>query len=225
MRKGADRKDLIDRLDQIQLGRDSDKNRCSLGQTVKKSGSNNAKKSREKTLKMTMTPNHHRESSSINNLKSVKYPLERSKEGRDSRESLMRSTHSYYISQLRNKRSESTASKHMKSHKSREIPNNSQIANSTFEMQSFISTHKKKKSNYSSTIGSKFDLAQLHRSADEHPDSGSRPKTSMQELLLKSGNVLEHYRVKYQALEAENKKYKKKYHEAMKKIKVLQGKN
>jgi hypothetical protein len=47
----------------------------------------------------------------------------------------------------------------------------------------------------------------------------------MQELLLKSGNVLEQYRVKYQALEAENKKYKKKYHEAMKKIKVLQGKN
>jgi hypothetical protein len=44
----------------------------------------------------------------------------------------------------------------MRSHKSKELTNTSNIINSTFEMQSFVSTHKKKQSNFSSTIGSKF---------------------------------------------------------------------
>ena len=34
-------------------------------------------------------------------------------------------------------------------------------------MQSFVSTHKKKQSNFSSTVGSKFDIAHLNRSALE----------------------------------------------------------
>lgn len=32
-------------------------------------------------------------------------------------------------------------------------------------MQSLITTHKKKRSNFSSTIGSKFDIAALNKSA------------------------------------------------------------
>ncbi len=38
-------------------------------------------------------------------------------------------------------------------------------------MQSFVSTHKKKKSNFSSIIGSKFDLINMNKSAINHMDA------------------------------------------------------
>jgi hypothetical protein len=99
---------------------------------------------------------------------------------------LLKSTHSYYISQKRNKRSGSATSKHLRSQKSKELTNVSNIINSTFEMQSFVSTHKKKKSNFSSTIGSKFEALQLNKSVNPHLELRTPDIDSFGELLLKS---------------------------------------
>lgn len=76
-------------------------------------------------------------------------------------------------------------------------------------MQSFVSTHKKKQSNFSSTIGSKFDIAHLNKSALEEPNS--READKLGNLLMKSEAVLEKYRVRYEALEKESMRYKRKY--------------
>ena len=76
-------------------------------------------------------------------------------------------------------------------------------------MQSFVSTHKKKQSNFSSTVGSKFDIAHLNKSA---LDPGSfKNEDKMGSLLLKSETILEKYRARHDALEKENKRYKRKY--------------
>lgn len=92
--------------------------------------------------------------------------LDRSKESKESRDSLLKSTQSYYVAKRKAKRAGSAAEKQLKGNKSKELNNTSNFINSTFEMQSFVSTHKKKQSNFSSTIGSKFDGALLNRSAE-----------------------------------------------------------
>jgi hypothetical protein len=46
---------------------------------------------------------------------------------------------------------------------------------------------------------------------------------ALSQLLIKSEGVLEQYRNKYDALERENRKYKKKYQDALKKIKHLEN--
>jgi DNA repair ATPase RecN len=76
-------------------------------------------------------------------------------------------------------------------------------------MQSFASTHKKKKSNFSSIIGSKFDLGHLNKSAITHEDL--REVDPYHQLLMKSESILDQYQKKYEALEKENKRYKRRY--------------
>jgi len=56
-------------------------------------------------------------------------------------------------------------------------------------MQSFISTHKKKKSNFSSTVGSKFDMIHLNKSAVNNVEIKDQ-MGSFGELLLKSETIL-----------------------------------
>ena len=60
-------------------------------------------------------------------------------------------------------------------------------------MQSLFNTHKKKRSNFSSTIGSKFDIAILNKSAinDAQTKEISEP---LSEILLRSGNLLNQYK-------------------------------
>ena len=79
-------------------------------------------------------------------------------------------------------------------------------------MQSFLSTHKKKQSNFSSTIGSRYELSKVNRSQVEPGNE------KIDELLFKSECILERYRTKCEALETENKRYKKKYNEAIRKL-------
>ena len=106
-----------------------------------------------------------REPTSCKNTRTSKFNLDRSKESKESRDSLLKTTQSYYIAQRKGKRAGSAIDKKIRSQKSKELNNTSNFINSTFEMQSFISTHKKKKSNFSSTIGSKFDIAHMNKSA------------------------------------------------------------
>ena len=135
----------------------------------------------------------------------------------------MKTTQSYYVAQKKGKRTGSAVDKRIRSTKSKELSNTSNFINSTFEMQSFVSTHKKKQSNFSSTVGSKFDIAHLNKSS---LDPGSiKNDDKLGHLLLKSETVLEKYRAKYDTLEKENKRYKRKYQEAMKKIKHLESRN
>ena len=65
-------------------------------------------------------------------------------------------------------------------------------------MQSFVSTHKKKQSNFSSTVGSKFDTTHVNKSAIE--TGGLKCDDKLGHLLLKSETVLEKYKAKYEAL-------------------------
>jgi hypothetical protein len=102
----------------------------------------------------------------------------------------MKSTHSYYIAHRKEKRSGSAADKQQRS-KSKELTNNSHIIQSTFEMQSLMNTHKKKKSNFSSTIGSKFDLVHFNRSALNPSSNHGEPQVdALTQLLIKSEGVL-----------------------------------
>lgn len=77
--------------------------------------------------------------------------------------------------------------------------------------------HRQKKSTFSSTICSKYEHGaqmnkfELNKSIDSFAD-----------ILLRTENVLENYKVKCDNLEKENKKYKKKYSDALKKIKGLE---
>ena len=66
-------------------------------------------------------------------------------------------------------------------------------------MQSFISTHKKKQSNFSSTVGSKFDGVHLNKSVIEADTSKDGDK-QLSSLLLKSEAILEKYRTKNEQL-------------------------
>ncbi len=100
----------------------------------------------------------------------------------------MKSTHSYYIAYRKGKRTNSAADKKLRGNKSKELTNSSNFINSTFEMQSFISTHKKKQSNFSSTIGSKFDATHLNKSALESDNIKEADRLGT--LLLKSETVL-----------------------------------
>ena len=125
--------------------------------------------------------------------------LDRSKESKESRDSLLKTTQSYYVAQKKGKRTGSAIEKRIRSTKSKELSNTSNFINSTFEMQSLVSTHKKKQSNFSSTIGSKFDIGHLNKSALE-PGS-TKMDDKMGHLLLKSETVLEKYRAKNEALE------------------------
>jgi|JI9StandDraft_1071089.scaffolds.fasta_scaffold976207_1 hypothetical protein len=62
-------------------------------------------------------------------------------------------------------------------------------------MQSYISTHKKKPSNFSSTVGSKFDVTHLNKSILE--GDAIKDMDKLGSLLLKSETVLSKYRGKY----------------------------
>ena len=73
--------------------------------------------------------------------------------------------------------------------KSKELTNTSNFINSTFEMQSFVSTHKKKQSNFSSTVGSKFDVA-AHMNKSLLETGYPREEDKLGNLLLKSESVL-----------------------------------
>jgi hypothetical protein len=64
--------------------------------------------------------------------KTSKYYLDRSKESKESKDSLARSTQSYYILQGRARRSDSAKEKHVRSHKSKELTNASNMINNTF---------------------------------------------------------------------------------------------
>jgi hypothetical protein len=76
-------------------------------------------KSKDRTVKAPGERNNTlREPSSCKN-KSQFYRLDRSKESKESKDSLMKSTHSYYISHHKSKRSGSAADKHIKSFKSK----------------------------------------------------------------------------------------------------------
>ena len=136
----------------------------------------------------------------------------------------MKSTHSYYIAHRKEKRSGSAAEKQQRS-KSKQLANNSHIIQSTFEMQSLMSTHKKKKSNFSSTIGSKFDLSHFNKSALNQTTTQVETQLDLlSQILIKSEGVLQQYKNKYEALEKQNRKYKKKYQQALKKIRYLENK-
>lgn len=66
-------------------------------------------------------------------------------------------------------------------------------------MQSFVSTHKKKKSNFSSTIGSKFDMVHLNKSV-LNENEGKVKLDPLEQVLIKSETVLERYRCRYEVL-------------------------
>ena len=59
----------------------------------------------------------------------------------------------------------------------------------------------------------------MNKSALEY--RGSKDEDQLSSLLMKSETVLEKYRTRYEAVERENKVYKRKYQEALKKIKNL----
>lgn len=214
-RKCLDRKHLMSKLEQVKLDISGELIKSSLAQTVKRDPSNRKSKSREKTVKAL--PERTSTLREPNGKAKPSHCLARSKESRESRESLLKSTHSYYIAHRRGREERG-----LKSYKSKETATASNIINSTFEMQSFASTHKKKKSNFSSVVGSKFDLAHLNKSATQHADLRDAP--DLQLLLLKSETVLDQYRSRYEALEKENRRYKRKYQDALKKIKHLENK-
>ena len=214
-RKCLDRKHLMSKLEQVKHDISGELIKSSLAQTVKRDPSNRKSKSREKTVKAL--PERTSTLREPNGKAKPSHCLARSKESRESRESLLRSTHSYYIAHRRGREERG-----LKSYKSKETATASNIINSTFEMQSFASTHKKKKSNFSSVVGSKFDLAHLNKSATQHADLRDAP--DLQLLLLKSETVLDQYRSRYEALEKENRRYKRKYQDALKKIKHLENK-
>lgn len=167
-RKCLDRKNFMNKLEQVKFDLQGELVKCSLGQTVKKSDANHTHKSKEKTLKIAPERScSMREPTSSKNNRTAKIQLDRSKESKESRESLLKSTQTYYIAKRKGKRTGSTADKRLRGSKSKELNYSSNFINSTFEMQSFISTHKKKQSNFSSTVGSKFDGAHLNKSALE----------------------------------------------------------
>jgi hypothetical protein len=127
--------------------------KSSLGQTVKKDGTMTRKsKSREKTVKLGERTASLREPSAKSK---SGYRLDHSKESRESRESLLKSTHSYYISHHKSKKDHND--KLLKTFKSKDNTNSSNLINSTFEMQSFATSHKKKASNFSSIAPPKVD--------------------------------------------------------------------
>lgn len=166
-RKCLDRKNFINKLEQVKFDLQGELLKSSLGQTVKKADSTHQRKSKEKTIKIIpeRSCSMREPTSCKNNNRVSKFHLDRSKESKESRESLLKSTQSYYIAKRKGKRTGSTAEKHMRGNKSKDLNSASHFINSTFEMQSFISTHKKKQSNFSSTIGSKFDPTHLNKSA------------------------------------------------------------
>jgi hypothetical protein len=220
-KKGAERKRLAAQLE-LTKGSIAETLKTTLQKTMKRRDSQDFKKSKEKTMKIVGSRNRlgQVQGSSKYQVDRSKYQVDRSKESKESKESLSRSTHSYYIIQPKAKRSGSATDKHMRSQKSKEITHASNVINSTFEMQSLISTHKKKQSNYSSVVGSHFDMLYLNRSAlsppkpndhADHADQADQADHPWGNLLLKSEAVLERYRVKNELLERENRQYKRKY--------------
>jgi hypothetical protein len=96
----------MSKLEQVKLDISGELMKSSLGQTVKKESSllNRKSKSREKTIKIVAERTSSlREPTSFKN-KPSSFKLDRSKESKESRESLLKSTHSYYIASRKNKR-------------------------------------------------------------------------------------------------------------------------
>lgn len=85
----------------------------------------------------------------------------------------------------------------LKSYKSKEITNASNPINSTFEMQSFASTHKKKTSNFSSIAAPKCDQAQVHVNKSAIHHESTKDCDALNQLLLRSETVLDQYKVRY----------------------------
>lgn len=157
-RKCLDRKHLMSKLEQVKFDISGELMKSSLAQTVKKEVLMSRKsKSREKTVKLAERSSSLREPSAKSK---SGYRLDRSKESRESRESLLKSTQSYYIAHRKTKRE--PIDKLLKNYKSKEITNCSNPINSTFEMQTFTSTHKKKPSNFSSVAPPKCNQSQSH---------------------------------------------------------------
>lgn len=106
--------------------------KATLQKTTKRKESLNVKKSKEKTIKILPPRNRLTENETSKMQKTSKYYLDRSKESKESKDSLIRSTQSYYILQGRGKRSNSAKDKHVRSHKSKELTNASNLINNTF---------------------------------------------------------------------------------------------
>jgi len=131
-RKCLDRKHFMNKLEQVKLDINGDILRCSLGQTVKRDNSQQNRRSKDKYIKVSVDNANLKMPSSCKNSKKCQIIIDKSKESKESRDSLMKSTHSYYIAHKRDKRSGSVASKHLKSQKSKELTNTSNLINSTF---------------------------------------------------------------------------------------------
>lgn len=188
-RKYLDRKNFINKFEQIQLDFRQELRKGSQGVSKREASLHRSKERAPRP--QPERGRGVRETSAKQRKEQAR--LNRSKESKESADSLRKSTHIYYIAPRRTKRSSSVADKHLKSNKSKELPSTSHIFNSTLEMQSFFSTHKKKNSNFSSTIGSRYDVK-----GNKSHIEGSHEKVD--ELLFKSECILERYRNKCEAL-------------------------
>jgi hypothetical protein len=208
-----DRKHFIEKLEQVKFEWQGEPLRLTFGQTAKRGHSSNSRqaKSKSRTHKLATDKDLFKGR--------PRYPLDRSKESKESKESLSKSTHSYYLAKRNGKRSGSVTDKYPRSHKSKELTATSNAINSTFEMQSVISSHKKKQSNFESTLGSKLEVQSLMKGVAS-PER-LRLNEQLRVLVFKSESVLEKYKAKNEVLEQENRLYKRKYQEALKKIRHL----
>ena len=131
-RKCLDKKHFMNKLEQVKFDLQGELVKCSLGQTVKRSDSNH-RKSKEKTIKMAPDrSNSLRDRPTAKQGRTSKINLDRSKESKESRDSLLKTTQSYYIAQRKGKRTGSAADKRVRSQKSKELNNTSNFINSTF---------------------------------------------------------------------------------------------
>ncbi len=131
-RKTADRQQISHQYQQSKCQLQKEILKATLQKTTKRKESLNAKKSKEKTIKILPQRNRFTDTESYKMQKTSKYYLDRSKESKESKDSLARSTQSYYILQGRARRSDSAKEKHVRSHKSKELTNASNMINNTF---------------------------------------------------------------------------------------------
>ena len=131
-RKPADRQLIPNQFQQSKCQWQKEILKATLQKTTKRKESLNAKKSKEKTIKILPQRNRLTDNQASKMQKTSKYYLDRSKESKESKDSLVRSTQSYYILQGRAKRSDSAKEKHVRSHKSKELTNASNLINNTF---------------------------------------------------------------------------------------------
>jgi len=124
------------------------------------------------------------------------YKLDKSKDSKESKMSLNRSANSYCFINLK-KRSVSTFDKHIRRHRSKELPNLRHLSHNIREMKGHSSTHKKKESDYTSGLGSKLDLLHFNKHA---LSSGKGEEGQLKDLLAMSEAVLWKYQRKNEYL-------------------------